>query len=78
MQRQLFCTKCNEITLHQIQVLQDSPVDNGVATLKTCHVCFEAYEKLKALGIDKGQPILFQRFLTSPYVFLVLHQNFLE
>lgn len=78
MQRKLFCTKCSDITLHQIQVLKDSPEDGGVPTLKTCLDCYEAYEKLKAIGVDKGHPVLFQRFLTAPWVFLVIKPDFLE
>jgi len=78
MQRKLFCVKCNEITLHQIQVIKNSPEDGGVPTLKTCHVCWETYQKLEALGIEKDKPVLFQRFLTSPYVFLVMHSSYID
>jgi len=78
MHRRLFCTECNEITPHQIQVLKDSPEDGGVPCLKTCHVCWDSYQKLLEIGIDKGKPVFFQRFLTQPYVYLVLHPAYLE
>lgn len=78
MQRNLFCTKCDEITLHQIQVLKDSPEDGGVPCLKTCHPCYDAYSKLKEIGVEGKHPVLFQRFLVQPYVFLVLNTHFLE
>lgn len=78
MQRKLFCSTCKEITMHQIQVLKDSPDDGGVPCLKTCHDCYRAYQKLLELDIDKGNPVLFQRFLTLPYEFLVMHEHYLE
>ena len=78
MDRKLYCEKCRGVTNHRIQVLKDSPDDGGVPCLKTCHECWQEYQKLMEIGVDKGKPVLFQRFLVQPYVFLVLHEHYLD
>ena len=78
MHRRLYCEACKDITPHQIQVIKDSPDDGGVPCLKTCHICWDSYQKLLEIGIDNGKPVFFQRFLVQPYVFLVLHEHYLD
>lgn len=78
MVRKLYCDSCKGITDHQIQVIKDSPEDGGVPCLKACEVCFQAYDKLVALDLDAVKPVYFQRFLTQAYVFLVLHEHYLD
>ena len=78
MQRKLFCEKCKDTTLHQIEVIKDSPEDDGVPCLKTCIICWQAHDKLKDIGIEEKHPVLFQRFYTQSYVYLVLHPFYLE
>jgi hypothetical protein len=78
MVRPLYCKACDDVTKHNIQLIQDSPVDNGVPTFIVCLDCYVGYKKLESLGIEKSSPVLFQRFLVQPYVFLVLHKSALE
>jgi hypothetical protein len=76
--RPLYCKKCDGVTAHKIQLIADSPVDNGVPTLIACVDCYEGWLKLKGLGIEKPTPVFFQRFFVQPYVFLVLQGSKLE
>ena len=78
MSRKLFCEKCKDITLHEIQVLVNSPKDNVVQCLRTCHICFEAYQKLEKLGLKPKRVVFYQRFYVTPYVFLVLHKGYID
>ena len=78
MVRKLYCEKCKTITSHNIEVIKDAPDDGVVSCLRVCLDCFVAYKKIDSLGIEAKYPVQYQRFFTSPYVFLVLHVNFLE
>lgn len=78
MTRVLYCDECGKLTWHTIETIKDAPSDGVVECLKACNVCWDAMEKLKALGCEHKIPVKYQRFFTSPYIFLVLHPHYLE
>jgi len=78
MVRKLYCETCKCIEEHYIEVIAESPRDNVVHCQRSCLVCYEKYKKLEALEIECKSPMLYQRFYTAPYVFLVLHKDYLD
>ncbi len=78
LETKLYCEKCKDITDHTIAVLKDCPEDGGVPTLITCHDCLNAYVKLDELGIKQEPCVLFKRFKTLSWVFIVLHKHYLD
>lgn len=78
MVRVLFCTKCKTTTLHNIQLICDCPKDDVVHALIVCEHCLAGHKKLTALGVDSTFPAIYQRFFVQPYIFLVLHQNYID
>lgn len=78
MKRKLFCEKCKAITEHSVQVIADSPKDNGVPTLRACMDCYAGHKKLQSFGVESKPPVLYQRFFVTAYVFLVLHEHYLD
>lgn len=78
MVRVLFCNKCRATTMHKIELICDCPKDEVVHALIVCEYCLQGHNKLEALGIDSTHPVVYQRFFVQPYVFLVLHQNYID
>lgn len=78
MTRVLYCDTCKGLTDHQIELIRDCPYDNAVHALICCHVCYHKGEELKKLDIEVKSSVKYQRFFVEPYVYLVLHPNFLK
>lgn len=76
--RMLYCFRCKEITLHRIELMCDCPKDDVVHALIVCENCLNGHKKLEALGVDSTHPVVYQRFFVQPWIFLVLHPNYLS
>lgn len=80
MVRKLFCNKCKKCTAHTIELIEDSPKDDRVHALRGCNTCLLAYDKLKELGAAKKEdyPVEYQLFFVQSYIFLVLHEGYID
>lgn len=76
--RPLYCDVCRNITPHRIELLCDCPKDNVVHALIACEYCLDGHKKLEALGVNSKHPVKYQRFFVQPYIFLVMHPNYLN